>query len=66
MATFTVGEEVLFEGERFVVGDKSAEPPYRYRLLATRPDGARIVWAWHQELSKLASYHQARDDTDRI
>ena len=66
MTTFTVGEEVLYEGERFVVSERSAEPPYRYRLLATTPRGARMVWARHEQLDKMRAYTRPIDDTDRI
>lgn len=66
MPTFTVGEEVLYEGERFVVSEKSPEPPHRYRLLATTPRGARMVWARHEQLQKMGSYTRPLDDTDRI
>jgi hypothetical protein len=54
--TFTVGEEVLYGGERFVVAGIDPSRPYPYRLLATTPKGARIVWAKAKQLAKLASY----------
>lgn len=66
MVTFTVGEEVLFDGVRFVVSEKSADAPFRYRLLATTPRGARVVWARHEQLRKIESYTREVDDTDRI
>lgn len=61
---FTVGEEVLFRGERYVVAGMRPEP-YRFRLLATRPEGARIVWAAESELAPMRSYTDPRDDTGR-
>ena len=54
--TFTVGEEVLYGGERFVVAGIDPSRPYPYRLLATTPTGARIVWAKADRLAKLANY----------
>jgi len=65
MATFTVGEEVLFEDERYVVSSIDRTDG-RYRLLATTPDGARVVWAPHAALHKLARYTDERDDTARM
>jgi hypothetical protein len=54
--TFTVGEEVLYNGERFVVAGIDPSRPYPYRLLATTPKGARIVWAKADQFAKLANY----------
>ena len=65
MPTFTVGEEVLFEDERFVIA--AIEPGGgRYRLLATTTSGARVVWAPHAKLQKMTRYTLARDDTQRL
>lgn len=65
MATFNVGEEVLFEDERFVVSmiDRTDG---RYRLVATTPDGARVVWVPHAALHKMERYTLALDDTSRM
>jgi hypothetical protein len=60
---YNVGEEVLFDGERYVIGGLSDGPAYRYRLLATSSQGARVVWAQPQHLSRLSSYTLPRDDT---
>lgn len=65
MATFTVGEEVLFEDERYVVSVIDAEGD-RYRLLATTPDGTRFRWVRHAQLQKIARYVVPKDDTRRI
>lgn len=65
MATFTVGEEVLFEDERYVVSAIDRVDG-RYRLLATTPHGARVVWAPHGALHKMERYTHARDDTARM
>ncbi|TVR91484.1 MAG: hypothetical protein EA416_09635 [Trueperaceae bacterium] len=65
MATFTVGEEVLFEDERYVVSEIDRTDG-RYRLLATTPVGARVVWAPYAALRKLERYTTALDDTSRM
>ncbi len=65
MPIFTVGEEVLFEDERYVIS--AIEPSSgRYRLLATTPDGARVVWAPAEKLRKMTRYTLPIDDTQRI
>ena len=66
MPSFTIGEEVLYEGRRFVITTASADPPYRYRLVATTPEGARITWARADELRNIRSYTEPVDDTARI
>ena len=63
---FTHGEEVLLDGERFVISAIEGSPPTRYRLLASGPRGPRVVWASPRELHKIDRYTRARDDTDRI
>jgi hypothetical protein len=62
---FNVGEEVLFEGERFVIAGRAAGPAYGYRLLATAPGGVRVAWAERSELVGLARYTTPDDDTAR-
>ena len=65
MPTFTVGEEVLYEDERFVIA--AIEPGRaRYRLLATTAAGARVVWAPHAKLQKMTRYTLPKDDTLRL
>jgi hypothetical protein len=58
---FHPGEEVLFDGARFVIWGIEGG---RYRLLACGPGGASIRYANANELSKIESYTRARDDTD--
>lgn len=65
MATFTIGEEVIFEDERFTVAAISEDEPVRYRLLATTPNGARIVWVNPKDIEKMVSYTRPDDDTAR-
>lgn len=65
MSSFMIGEEVKYEGERFVISQASARPPQRYRLLSSTPSGARMVWATAAELEKIARYTTPVDDTNR-
>lgn len=60
-----MGEEVLYDGERYVVWGMSDEEPKRYRLLASGKGGAKIVWVAHEDLAKLERYTKATDDTSR-
>ena len=66
MPSFTIGEEVLFDGHRYVITTASARPPYRYRLVSSTPEGARMTWARPEDLHKMESYTRPKDDTDRI
>jgi hypothetical protein len=63
VTVFTMGEEVLYDGERYVIWGASDDEPLRYRLLATSPQGARIVWALPETLEKMTPYTKAWDDT---
>lgn len=65
MTTFTIGEEVLFEGERYVVSELRAGELYPVRLLQTTRTGARMPWVRLQDLNKIAAYTTALDDTQR-
>ena len=69
MRTYSVGEEVLFDGERWVVSQtlrgSDPEAPLRYRLLATSPGGARFAWALPHQLHDMSSYLEPDDDTAR-
>jgi hypothetical protein len=60
---FHQGEEVLFDGERYVIWGVEGE---RYRLLASGPGGAKFRYARSGELSKIESYTRPRDDTDHF
>ncbi|MEJ2290904.1 MAG: hypothetical protein P8Y13_07665 [Deinococcales bacterium] len=66
MVSFSAGEEVLYEGRRYVITTAPAKPPYRYRLVATTPEGARLVWARPEQLHKIDAYTRPRDDTARV
>jgi hypothetical protein len=66
MVSFSVGEEVLYQGERYVISTASPRPPYQYRLLATTPEGAKVQWALAADLTKMERYTRALDDTRSI
>ena len=61
-----VGEEVLYDGIRYVIAGRR-EGPYGYRLLASagrRGGAGTIVWAAEAELAPLRAYTDARHDTN--
>jgi hypothetical protein len=60
--TFTMGEEVLFEGERYVIWGMT-EHPERYRLLATGKKGARMLWVNPKDIEKMRQYTDPDNDT---
>lgn len=62
---FTIGEEVIYEGERYTISIATLEAPYKYRLLRTTADGAEVVWATADEVSLLDRYTRPTDDTQR-
>jgi uncharacterized Zn finger protein len=63
MIRFSVGEEVLYAGDRYVVSQIEAGPSERVRLLATTAEGAHVVWTVLGQLVKIDAYTRARDDT---
>lgn len=65
MASFSIGEEVMYRGLRYVISTASPHEPYRFRLLATTPEGARVAWARTDELQKMERYTRPNDDTAR-
>ena len=65
MMQFTVGEEVHMDGLRYVVSTIEPAPSQRVRLLATTPDGARVVWSTLSRLEKIDAYTRPNDDTER-
>jgi len=64
--TFTHGEEVLVDGERYVISAIEGDPPTRFRLLATTAHGPSVRWASPKELHKIEAYTRPRDDTDHV
>ncbi len=66
MTSFSVGEEVLYQGHRYVISTAPARPPYRFRLLATTAEGARVAWARPEDLHKIERYTRPNDDTSRL
>lgn len=63
MTTFTIGEEVLHDGHRYVITLRRPQEPYRYRLVRTTSDGPEVHWARSDELVKIDSYTRPRADT---
>jgi hypothetical protein len=61
--TFSMGEEVLYEGERYVVWGITDGEPKRYRLLATTNQGAKILWVNPKDLEKIRDYTEPENDT---
>jgi uncharacterized protein with von Willebrand factor type A (vWA) domain len=58
--TFTMGEEVLYDGDRYVIWGME---PNRYRLLASTKQGTKIIWANPKDVEKIRKYTEARNDT---
>lgn len=63
MATFTIGEEVLHDGSRYVITLRQPQLPYRYRLVRTTSEGPEVHWVRADELSKITSYTTPQADT---
>jgi hypothetical protein len=61
--TFTMGEEVLYDDERYVIWGISEDEPKRYRLLATTKKGAKIIWANLKDIEKINKYTDPKNDT---
>ncbi len=60
-----VGEEVLYDGKRYVVAGKR-EGPYGIRILSASDRGgteAQALWVDESELHTMTSYTEARHDT---
>ena len=66
MATFTIGEEVLLDGERFVITLRQPSPPYRYRLVRTTATGPQVAWAEPDDLAKIERYTTPVPDTPAL
>lgn len=64
--TFKIGDEVLYQGERYSISIARLTEPYRYRLVRTTSDGAEVVWAQEGEIQKIETYTRPRDDTQLI
>ena len=62
VTTYTYGEEVIYDGERYVIAGISETEPYRYRLLATTPQGAKFLWVTGRDLKKIKAYTESRYD----
>ncbi len=63
---YFIGEEVMYQGERYAITIAQPSEPYQYRLVRSTPDGAQVVWALESELEKVASYRRPRHDTQQV
>ncbi len=63
MSTFTVGEEVRFDGRRYVVSQIDPSFVKAYRLLRTTPRGMDFQWVDAAQLEKMKAYTTPVDDT---
>jgi hypothetical protein len=68
MSTFTIGEEVMYDGKRYVISElrpalSARTGPYQVRLLQTTSSGARMPWVELSKLHKIDRYTRAHDDT---
>lgn len=63
---YSIGEEVLYRGDRYAITIAKPAEPYQYRLVRTTKDGAQVVWAQASELGKIESYTRPRDDTQLV
>ena len=61
---FSVGEEVLYDEERYIISAISAERKLApYRLLACQARGTSLIWAPYASLMRIDPYLQPRFDT---
>lgn len=63
---YSIGEEVLYHGDRYAITIAKPAEPYQYRLVRTTQDGAQVVWAQGSELQRIENYTRPRDDTQQI
>ena len=63
MASFMVGDEVIYRDNRYIIASRSGKGPYTFRLLASTPQGTQVAWANAHELRPVSSYLNSRDDT---
>ncbi len=66
MASFQIGEEVLYQGDRYILAGIASSGLSRYRLLACTPEGTRVVWASEQQLKPVERYRTPLDDTAKV
>lgn len=64
--SYSIGEEVLYHGDRYSISIARLTEPYQYRLVRTTEDGAQVVWAQGDELERIDSYTRPRDDTQLV
>ena len=64
--SFYIGDEVLYQGERYTISIAKPVEPYQYKLVRTTAEGAEVVWALESELEHIKSYTCPRDDTQLV
>ncbi len=65
METFLVGDEVRFDGQQYVISTIDQASPKPFRLMRTGSRGVQFVHATASQLSRVKSYTEPVDDTDR-
>lgn len=66
MRPFTIGEEVLYDGERFVITTSRPPEPYEFTIARSGAEGAQILWANSSQLKRISQYVDPKDDTSRL
>lgn len=61
--SFAIGEEVIYDEERYIVAGYEAARVTPYRLLATSSQGVKVVWSTEAELQPVARYFTPNLDT---
>ena len=61
---FSIGDEVLFNGERHVISEYY-EKTGLFRLLSVGEKGTKFAWAKEDELERVAQYAKPVNDTQR-
>lgn len=60
---FDVGEEVIYEEDRYIISQIVADRSSPYKLLAGSDRGGRIVWAREKDLERIKKYITAVHDS---
>lgn len=63
MTTFTIGEEVLHDGTRYVITLRQPREPYRYRLVRSTAEGPEVRWVKAGGIEKISRYTEPQADT---
>ena len=60
---YDVGEEVMYDEERYIISQIDEGRSSPYRLLAGSDKGGRIVWAREKDLERIKKYITAVHDS---